>query len=298
MRSLPGEVETAKPMSVAVYKGFTKEEMELHFNPQVAVPDQARWAAERRQASQRALAALKSSLNVPYGKSPRQVMDIFPAAKPGPVIAYFHGGYWRGGSKDENCHLAQLFVPRGATVAVIEYDLCPSVTVTEIVRQARAAVAWLYGHISEHGGDPSKLYISGSSAGAHLVAMALAHGWEREGLPRDLIKGAVAISGVYDLDAVLHVSVNQEIRLNPETAKENSPFLHPPLAAAPLVIAVGGAEPKGWKQMSEDYFKLCKKRGLSCEYIEVEGANHFSLSSHLADPNSPLAQAMLKQMGL
>ncbi|MBI3000848.1 MAG: alpha/beta hydrolase [Deltaproteobacteria bacterium] len=286
-------------MSEVVYKGFRKEEIEFHFNPQVAVPDHPRWAEERRKASLRVRGTVKSWLNVPYGNSPRQVMDIFPGDKAGaPVLVYIHGGYWRGGSKDDNCHFAEVFVERGVTVVVLEHDLCPSVTVTEIVRQVRSAVTWVYGHISAYGGDPSRLYLSGSSAGGHLVAMALAHDWEKQGLPRHMIKGAVAISGVYDLDAVLHLSVNEEIRLDAESARENSPFLHPPLPYTPLVVAVGGGEPRGWKQMSEDFFRLCKGRGVECEYLEIPDAHHFSLSSHLADPDSPLAQAILKQMGL
>ncbi len=286
-------------MIEVLYKGFRKEEIESHFNPQVAVPDSSRWTEQRRKASLRVREALKSHLDIPYGTSPRQVLDIFPAEKPGgPVLAYIHGGYWRGGSKDENCHFADLFVGHGVTVVVLEHDLCPSVTVGEIVGQIRSAVAWLYNHIADYGGDPSRLYLAGSSAGGHLVAMALAHDWEKESLPRQLISGAVAISGVYDLDAVLHVSVNEEIRLNPKSARENSPFSHPPLPHSPLIIAVGGDEPRGWKQMSEDFFALCKKRGVHCEYLEIPGANHFSLSAHLADAHSPLARTMLRQMGI
>ena len=288
-----------KLMGAALYKVFRKEEMECHFNPQVAVPDYPRWAKERSEASLRVRKTLKSSLNVPYGSSPRQVMDIFPAEHPGaPVQVYIHGGYWRGGSKDDNCHIAEAFVKAGATVVLLEHDLCPSVTVTEIVRQVRSAIAWLYGHIADYGGDPSRLYISGSSAGGHLVAMALAHDWEKEGLPRRLIRGAAAISGVYDLDAVLHVSVNEEIRLDPESARENSPFFHPPLPYTPLIVAVGGGEPRGWKQMSEDFFRFCKERGLECDYLEIPDAHHFSLSLLLAKPASPLTRAILGQMGL
>jgi arylformamidase len=286
-------------MSEVAYKGFRKEEMEFHFDPRSATPDHERWAEERRKASMKVRATLKSRLNVPYGSSARQVMDIFPADKPGaPVFVHIHGGYWRGGSKDDNCHFAELFVQAGATVVLVEYDLCPAVTVTEIVRQARAAIAWVYRNISNYGGDPSKLYVSGLSAGGHLVVMALGHDWEKEGFPRRLIKGAFAISGVYDLDAVLHVGVNQEIRLTPETALENSPFLHPPLPHTPLVFVVGAAEPRGWKQMSEDLFRLCKTRGVECEYLEIPGAHHYALSSHMADPTSPLSHAIFRQMGL
>lgn len=286
-------------MSAVVYKGFRKEEMEFHFNTRVSVPDYPRWSEERDKASLRVRRTLKSWLDVPYGSSSRQVMDIFPADEPAaPVLVYIHGGYWRSGDKKDNCHFVEAFVRAGATVVLLEYDLCPRVTVAEIVRQMRSAITWVYGHISDYGGDPSRLYLSGLSAGGHLVAMALAHDWEKEGLPRNLIKGAIAISGVYDLDAVIHVSVNEEIRLDPETARENSPFLHPPLPYTPLIVAVGGGEPRGWKQMSEDFFRLCKERGVECEYLEVPDAHHYSMSALLAEPDKALTRAIFRQMGL
>jgi arylformamidase len=108
----------------------------------------------------------------------------------------------------------------------------------------------------------------------------------------------VATSGVYDLDMVMQISVNKEVGMTPEIARENSPFLHPTLSNCPVLVAVGGAEPKGWQQMSEDYFKFCKERGLDCQYLVVPGANHYTMSEHLADSSSPLTQAMFKQMGL
>jgi arylformamidase len=286
-------------VSATVYKHYTKADLELHFDPQKSVPDHSRWTEERNSASQQARKRLKSFLDVAYGASPRERMDIFPAQRPNaPVLLYFHGGYWRSGGKEQNCHFAELFVKAGAAVAVVEYDLCPQVTVTDIVRQARASVAWAYKNISQYSGDPAKIFISGMSAGGHLVAMALAHDWEKEGLPRDLIKGATAISGVYDLDAVLHLDVNKEIRLTLESARENSPFLHPPLPYAPLIVAAGGAEPAGWKEQSQRLFALCKERGVSCQYIEIPGAQHYSIGLQLADPQSPLTRAMFKQMGL
>ena len=226
-------------------------------------------------------------------------MDIVPSEKPyAPVLVYIHGGYWVRGGKDHNCHFVDLFGRAGITVALVEYDLCPDVSVTEIVRQVRSAISWVFKNISAYGGDPSRLYLCGVSAGGHLVTMALAHDWAKEGLPRDIIKGGVAVSGVYDLDAVLHIAVNKQIRLNPETARENSPFVHPPLPHAPLVLAVGGGETEGWKQMSRDLSQHCIQRGVQCEYLEVPGANHFMLSSHLADPESLLTRAIFKQMGM
>lgn len=286
-------------MSEFVYKRYQREEMEKHFDPRVAVPDHQRWADEREAASRNNRERLKSTLDVPYGTSPRQVIDIFPSEKSdAPVLVYVHGGYWVRGGKDHNCHFVDLFGKMGITVALVEYDLCPEVSVTDIVQQVRSAISWIYKNISAYGGDPAKIYICGVSAGGHLVTMALAHDWEIENLPCHIIKGCVAISGVYDLDAVLHVAVNEQIRLNPQTARENSPLIHPPLPNAPLVVAVGGGEPDGWKQMSRDLYELVKKRGVSCEYLEVPKANHFMLSSHLTDSESLITRAIFKQMGV
>jgi arylformamidase len=113
-----------------------------------------------------------------------------------------------------------------------------------------------------------------------------------------VIKGAVATSGVYDLDMVMEISVQEQVRMTSEIAKQNSPFLNPPRVKCPLVVAVGGAEPQGWQQMSEDYFAFCKKNGLNVDYLVVPGANHYTMSEKLLDDTNPLTQAMIRQMGL
>ena len=286
-------------MSEIAYRGFRQEEMEYQYNPRVSVPEYPQLAKKRSEQALRVRQSAKSWLGVPYGNSPREKLDIYPADQPGgPVLIYIHGGYWRSGSKEENCNFVPVFTKRGASAVLVEYDLCPDVTVSDIVRQTRAAIAWVYKNIMSYSGNPSKIYISGHSAGGHLAAMALAHDWRKQDLPPDLIKGAVVTSGVYDLDMVMRISVQEQVRLTPESARENSPFHHPPLPICPIVVAVGAAEPKGWRQMSEDFFKLCKERGLASEYLIVPGANHYTMSEHLADEGSPLAQAMLRQMNL
>jgi arylformamidase len=282
-----------------MYKGFSQAEMEYQYNPQVSVPEYPQLQSQRRERSGRVRATLRSWLNVPYGDTARQVMDIFPAASGlAPVLLYVHGGYWRGGSKEDNCNFVDLFTERGATVAVIEYDLCPQVDVTEIVRQVRSAVLWTYRNIARYGGDPSKLFIAGHSAGGQLAAMALAHDWRSEGVPRDIIKGAVITSAVHDLEMVMRVSVNDEIRMTPEIARANSPLRHPPRVSCPILIAVGAAEPRGWQQMSEDYHRFCKEHGSNVEYLVVPGANHYTMSQHLGDAESPLTRAIFRQMRL
>ena len=280
-----------------LYKGFRPDEMEYQYNPRESVPEYPELAKVRAAQAKKVRETAKSWLNVPYGSSPREMLDIYAADKPGgPVLVYIHGGYWRSGSKEDNCNFVPTFTTRGAMVVLVEYDLCPQVTVTDIVRQTRAAIAWVAKNIMRYSGDPSRIYVSGHSAGGHLTAMALAHDWTKEGLPQDCIKGAVATSGVFDLDMVMKISVQEQVKLTPDTAKLNSPFLNPPKVKCPLVVAVGSAEPKGWQQMSQDYFNFCKQQGTKVDYLIVPGANHYTMSEKLLDESNPLTQAMIKQM--
>jgi arylformamidase len=286
-------------MKELAYKTFRQDELEFQYNPRVTVPEFPVLAKARSAQSRKVRESAKSWLNIAYGTSPRETLDIYaPDKSSGPVLVYIHGGYWRSGSKEDNANFVPAFTRRGATVALVEYDLCPQVTVTDIVRQTRTAIAWVYRNIAGYGGDPAKLYVSGHSAGGHLTAMALAHDWEQDGLPKDFIKGAVAMSGVHDLDMVMHISANEQICMTREIAEQNSPLRHPPQITCPLLVAVGAVEPEGWKQMSKDYYEYCKQRGLRTEYLEVPGANHYTMSEHLGDPNSPLAQAIFKLMGI
>ncbi|HEV8725583.1 MAG TPA: alpha/beta hydrolase [Candidatus Binatia bacterium] len=286
-------------MSEPAYKGFRQDEMEFQYNPRVSVPEFPELARIRSAQARKVRDSAKSWLNVPYGSSPREILDIYAADKQGgPVLVYIHGGYWRSGSKEDNCNFVPTFTKRGATVVLVEYDLCPEVTITDIVRQTRSAIAWVYKDIGRYGANPAKVFVAGHSAGGHLTAMALAHDWAKEGMPADLIKGAVATSGVYDLDMVMEISVQEQVRMTPEIAKQNSPLLHPARVKCPLVVAVGGAEPKGWQQMSEDYFNYCKQHGMQVDYLIEPDANHYTMSEHLLDDERPLTRAMIKQMGL
>lgn len=286
-------------MNENAYKGFREDELEFQYNPRVSVPEYPELAKVRAAQARKVRESAKSWLNVAYGSGPRETLDIYAAERPaGPVLVYIHGGYWRSGSKEDNCNFAPTFTARGVTVALVEYDLCPQVTVTDIVRQTRASIAWVYRNIGRYGADPSKLFVSGHSAGGHLTAMALAHDWAKEGLPQDLIKGAVATSGVYDLEMVMKISVQEQVRMTPEDARRNSPLLTPPRVKCPLVVAVGGDEPKGWQQMSEDYFNHGKQHAMRVEYLVEPAANHYTMSEHLLDDSRPLTQAMLKQLGV
>ena len=165
-------------MNETAYKGFRQDEMEYQYNPRVSVPEYPELAKMRAAQARKVRDSAKSWLNVAYGSSPRELLDIYAADKPaGPVLVYIHGGYWRSGSKEDNCNFVPTFTQRGATVVLVEYDLCPQVTVSDIVRQTRSAIAWTYKNIVRYGGDPGEAVYrrplrrrpsNGDGAGARL----------------------------------------------------------------------------------------------------------------------------------
>ena len=289
------------------YRNLSPEALELEFNPRTVARNLDERLAASAAASAETRARLECVLDVRYGPGEKETLDIFPAPGSGsgpgsgpgaPVQLFIHGGYWRAMDKSDYSFIADAFQPAGATTVVINYDLCPTVTLDTIVEQSNRSIAWTWRNIADYGGDPDRLYVSGNSAGGHLTAMALAHDWEAEGLPADIIKGAAPITGVFDCEPVLDITVNEEVRLEPEAARRLSPLRHPPRRALPLLIAVGGAEPRLWIGMSEDYAALCRTHGIECGYMEMPGQDHFDISRAVGDPESPLAHAMLRMMGL
>ena len=281
------------------WRNMSPEDLELEFNPRATARNVDEQVAAYAAASAETRARLDGVLDLRYGSGEKETLDIFPADAPSaPVHLFIHGGYWRAMDKSDYSFIADVFQPAGATTVLVNYDLCPTVTLDTIVVQTMRAIAWTWRNIAGHGGDPNRLYVSGNSAGGHLTAMALAHDWTAQDLPADIIKGAMPVTGVFDCEPVPDITVNELVRLNRDAARRLSPLRNPPRRALPVLVAVGGAEPRLWIQMSKDYAALCREHGLECEYMELPGHDHFDVSRVIGDAQSPLARAMLRMMGL
>ena len=281
------------------WRNMPPEDLELEFNPRATVRNVNARIADYANVSAATRARLDCVLDVRYGSGEKETLDIFPADEPNaPVLLFIHGGYWRAMDKSDYSFIADVFQPAGATTVLVNYDLCPDVTLDTIIAQTMRGIAWTWRNIAEHRGDPGRLYVSGNSAGGHLTAMALAHDWEAEGLPADIIKGAMPVTGVFDCGPVPDITVNELVRLDRETARRLSPLRNPPRMPVPVLVAVGGAEPRLWIEMSKDYAALCRDRGIECEYMELSAHDHFDMGRAVGEPESLLAQAMLRMMGL
>jgi arylformamidase len=270
-------------------------DLEWHFNPQATTAiDFKSEFARRAEMSAAAMARLDHRADVRYGPGPREVLDIFPAGDgKAPIHVHIHGGYFRMGDKRNQTLMVEPFVRAGIPCVLPTYDLCPDVTLDELVNEVLDSIAWVHHNADLIGGDPGRIYLSGPSAGAHLCAMALAHDWTERGLPADFITGAALLTGVYDLEPLLHISLNKQVRLTSDRVTDNSPMRRPPLRPVPLLFEVGGDEPPGWQAQTQEFADVCRAAGCSVEVHVLPGETHFSVSRALARPDHPLTMKMI-----
>lgn len=246
-------------------------------------------------------------LNVPFGHGVDEVLDLFPApsgsAGPAPIQVFIHGGYWKMLSKDEFSYVARTFTPKGCATAVINYGLIPKIDMDELVRQCRAGLAWIYRNAAGFGADPERIFISGHSAGGHLVAMMMATDWPAfdtlsPGLPTDLVKGGCGISGLYDLEPIRLCFLNDDLKLGVAEAFRNSPLHLAPAGRGPLLLTVGGDEGLEYLRQSEALASAWRRQGVDVEVAVLPGQNHFTIVDQLTDPEADLSRLILRQMGL
>jgi arylformamidase len=246
----------------------------------------------RESASARA--RLDCRLDVAYGATPAETLDLFPSAAPGsPVVMFIHGGYWRALSSKEFSFVAGGLVPHGITVAVMNYALCPAVTIAEITRQSHAAVAWLAGNAWQFSGDPTNLFAAGHSAGGQQVGLLLSDSKETV-RAAGAIKGGIAISGLFDLRPLQRSWLQPTLQLTDETAAAQSPLLKIPKRASPLLVSVGSDESDAFLAQSLDYLDAWQEAGLAGEYLPQPGRNHYETIYELADPKSPLTRVIVE----
>ncbi|HEY7650659.1 MAG TPA: alpha/beta hydrolase [Methylomirabilota bacterium] len=284
-------------MARKVFRHYDRQALDREYNNRAKVPDHGDWLARYPRESAAARAERPVRLDVAYGSHPGETLDVFPASGPGPapIQIFVHGGYWQWLDKGDFSFVARALGSAGAAVVVINYALIPSVGMDELVRQCRAAVAWTSRHATSFGGDPHRIYVSGHSAGGHLVAMLMATDWKAFGVPADVIKGGTGISGLYDLEPIRLSYLNDVLKLSPAEARRNSPLHLAPPPSGRLLLAVGGDEGPEYHRQTDDLAAAWRQQGLACEVMDLPGINHFSIIAQLEDPKSELSRAILGQ---
>ena len=273
-------------------------DFEAEYNNRARVPEYPGIAERWAKASAAYRAHAKAELDIPYGPGTRHKVDIYhPAAATTavtPMVMFIHGGYWQRGERHLNGHVAEQLNAHGIAVAVTGYDLCPAVSVGEIVEQMRACVGMLWNK-TRH-----RMVVCGHSAGGHLTAAMLATDWKRiAGAPADLVAAGTAISGVFEIEPLVPTSLNEALRLTPEAARAVSVRdILLPNKEIELVCAVGGAESAEFIRQSRDCAAAWSAQGARASVLEVPGANHFTVMDEMTRAGSPLLSTIARQAHL
>lgn len=266
-------------------------DIDIQYNPSLAVADPAAQLQHYTAAALQAREQLPHRLNLPYGPSPEETLDIFPAAAPAaPVFVFFHGGYWRALSAGDFSGVALGLQPLGISTVVVNYALCPQVSLDEIVRQARAAVAWVLDHIHEHGGDPARVAVGGHSAGAQLAAMTLLHDWATTGHRADPLAAALLVSGVYELQPLRHSYLQPVLGLDDGLVQRNSPRRHARRCATPLWLTWGDDETAAFERQSQQFHEAWLAVGNTATLAPLPRCHHFSAIHGFEHPDSALCR--------
>ncbi len=269
------------------------------YSPGSCVPNPASYLRQYADRSARARGELPW-LALRYGPDSPEVLHFFRAPQPGaPLHVFIHGGYWQELTEAESSFAAPGFVGRGSAFAALGYGLAPEHRLDEIVAMVRRGVFWLWSHAVELGVDPKRMFLSGSSAGAHLVAMCLLEGWLPAPLrPRDVVRGATLLSGVYELEPLRHTHIGDAIGLGIDEAARNSPVRHLRPGLPPLVVARGSNETVAFADEHKELVSTVAGLGSPVIDLVVPARHHFDLPLGLGHSRDVLGRALLTQMKL
>ncbi len=264
-------------------------DLESEYSPRNSVPDCdaifARWTREAELYRAETLKAGRAELGLSYGDTPRQIIDLFlPAAGDNaPIVLFIHGGYWRAFDPSFSSQVARGLNQHGIAVAIVGYDLCPIVTIGDIIEQIRRASIFLWTRFAR------PIMVCGHSAGGHLAAAMVATDWQAlyPKAPADLVPAGFAISGVFDLRPLVNFSLNQDLRLSAEDARELSPLLWPVPPGRLLDVTVGDLESGAFKSQSRAMADTWRQAKVDTSYKEFPG-NHFTVIDALTDPDNAM----------
>ncbi|CAB3741104.1 hypothetical protein LMG24238_06716 [Paraburkholderia sediminicola] len=278
-----------------VYKNFTREELNKEYDVAASVEGVQSYFVQYLSRSKATREKVGASFDVPYGTSSAETLDIFfPNSRSNcPIHIFFHGGGYRSQDKWNFSYVAEPLVEAGAIVVIPNYGLCPSVRLDDIIQQTRSSIAWVYANARIMGGNPNAITISGHSSGAHTVARMLETDWSFfHRTPHDVIKAAIAISGMYDQEPRRLSYVNEFIRLSEEESLRNSCFYNTPSRRIPYLLAVGSQETAEYVRQTVDFAAALRSRSYDVEHMIVEDRNHYDILDSLLDFEDPLGKKL------
>ena len=295
----PGQAARAK--GPLVFLDMDQQALDDAYDQEVYAPNRALIVERRKTASGRARAILGMPKRAAYGRSEHEELDIFDCGKAGaPVNVFVHGGAWRRNTAADYALVAEPLVRAGAHSVIIDFINVDQASgnLFPMYEQVGRALAWVYTNAKTFGGDRDRIHISAHSSGSHLSGVVLTRGWREEGLPPDFGKGAVLLSGMYDLAPVALSKRSAYVKFTDDMVAKLSSQRHLDGLNTPLVLGYGTCETPEFQRQSRDFAGAVRAAGKPVELIEGLAYNHFELLETLANPYGLMGRAMLRQMKL
>lgn len=277
-----------------LWRGYDQAALDRQYNSRGTVADVGIYLREYAARTRDAKASLACHENLCYGAGPEDRLDLYPVdgAAAAPVLVFFHGGDWRALSKNDSGFAAPAFVDSGAVFVALDFTLLPASTLPAMGAQVRRALGWLSQNVAAYGGDPARMHIAGHSSGANLVGQCLmAQPPSAQGASAELIKSALMISGLGDLEPVRLSFRNQQLKLTPEVVGQASLLHQKPGTACPLLVAVGEKETEDYRRQSRELADYWRAHGNPAALMELQGRHHFDAVLEWADPASAVFRA-------
>lgn len=281
---------------MAVFLDYTQKELDDAYDQSVYAPNRDQVLARLAATSELVRRRLGPPLRLAYGPTPVERLDVYRTGKPkAPVNVFVHGGAWRAGLARDYAFPAETLVRAGAHFAVLDFDnvIEAGGSLAVMAGQVRRGVAWVLKNAASFGGDPERVYVSGTSSGAHLGGVVAAADL---GLPA--VKGYVLTSGMYDLRGPRLSKRSSYVKFTDADEEALSPQRHLSRITAPIVLLYGSLETPEFQRQSRDFAAALQKAGKPVELIAAEGYNHFEIAETYGSPDGPMGRAVLAQMGL
>ena len=232
-----------------------------------------------------------SHLDCVYGDGDRDKLDVFlSGTENAPLFVFIHGGYWQRGDKSVYSFVADSFVQSGIDVALIGYELCPDASMSKMFAKIQQALIWLWRHADDVNISRDRINISGHSAGGHLTGMVMTTKWSEleNDLPDDLIKSGIPISGLYQLEPLLHTTISDALHLTDDEVQHLSPHYQTPATNAPILVTLGGAETPQFHWQADQFMHAWKDTAVKMAHHAEPDVDHFDVLNRLADTGSEI----------
>jgi arylformamidase len=285
-----------------VWLDMDQKEIDDAYDQACWAPNREHIAQRRRLASERTIDRLGPPERVAYGPTEIEKLDIYKTNRPNaPIAIFIHGGAWKNGASKDSAYMAEMYLAAGANFVIPDFVAVQDAggSLMTMAGQVRRAVAWVYKNAASFGGDPKRLYLMGHSSGAHLGGAIVITDWQKDfGLPPDILKGALLISGMYDLKPVRLSKRSKYVNFDDATEEALSTQRHIDKIVTPLIIAHGTLESPEFQRQSREFAAAVKAAGKPVEFFVGEGFNHFEMQETMGNPFGLGGRATLQMMQL